>query len=296
MRPFQTFLNFNLLTGCLLFASLVIAADLERENMLAEAVINSTAKIEPQWLETKNGRFLSLFNHNVTGTLQGGVIILPPLGGHPNWQGAVHHLRTSLPHYGWATLAIQMPVLNSRSTLNDYAGTLSEATDRIDAALAFMHSKGIRYISLIGNGLGAAAGAAYLAAKQTPDIQTFIGISMSGYTEVGGWLYSPNSISKLSLPTLDLYGNRDHYHVSNSAEARALAASQATMRIPENSKQALSARPDTNATVAIRHSANIPFRSTKITGADSSYSGQENQLLKNIVGWLRQYAKGISGT
>ena len=157
-----------------------------------------------------------------------------------------------------------------------------------------MVSQGIRNIALIGSGLGAAGGAAYLAAKPDAGIQAFIGISLSGYKVSGGWLYSPTSISKLALPMLDIYGSLDHRHVLDSADARAEAARQAIHNSADKFKQGAFEHSATAESVQTRRAGYIAFRQIMIVGANAEYSGTEKQLVKRIVGWLKQHAGGIA--
>jgi pimeloyl-ACP methyl ester carboxylesterase len=274
--------------------TVTIAADAVREQHLAAAAVANVSSDIQQWLNTDEGKFLALYNSDMTGSPKGAAILLPPLGAHPNWPGVIRQLRSTLPHSGWSTLSIQMPVLSSQSTIADYADTQTSAVNRINAAIAFMHSKGYRNIAIIGKGLGAAAGASYLAANPGQEVQAFIGISMSGHQNAADWLYSPNSIRQLALPILDIYGSNDQHHVLNSADARADAARQASLNASKRFKSNAFQRSATAESAQTRRSGYIAFRRIKITGADTHFSGAEQQVSKRIIGWLKNHAGGIA--
>ena len=295
MRSITTIYPIALLFIYLFDTGTVVAASKTVEQRLAESVIRNVPENVPQWLSSEKDKFLTLFDSDMTGNPRGGAILLPPLGAHPDWPGVMHHLRTTLPRYGWSTLSIQMPVLDDDSTLNDYLKIEPSTSKRINAAIAFMHSKGYRNIAIIGKGVGAAAGAAYLAkGTDANKVHAFIGISMSGHSEVGGWLYSPNSISKLALPILDIYGSHDHYHVLNSADARADAARQASLTASGNFNNSVFQRSATAESAQTRRSGYIAFRRMKIIGANVHFSGAEEKLTKRVIGWLKQHAGGIA--
>jgi len=264
------------------------------EQSIAKSALGNVPKDVPQWLNNGNEKFLGLYDNEMTGRPHGVAILLPPLGAHPDWPGVMHQLRTTLPRYGWSTLSIQLPVLDSKSTIKDYLGTEKDIANRINAAISFMKNKGYRNIAIIGKGFGAAAGAGYLAKNPDAEVHSFIGISMSGYRDAGGWLYSPNSIMGLALPILDIYGSHDHYHVLNSADDRADAARQASLNSSRKFKSNAFQRSATAESAQTRRSGYIAFRRMKITGADNQFSGAEKKLIKRVIGWLKQHAGGIA--
>ncbi|MFP8968464.1 DUF3530 family protein [Pokkaliibacter sp. CJK22405] len=56
-------------------------------------------------------QFLGLYVPRNTALVSGGLIIVPDDGTHPDWPGAVHALRSTLPDYGWDTLSVAIPPL-----------------------------------------------------------------------------------------------------------------------------------------------------------------------------------------
>jgi len=294
MRHFLTQVHLCLVGGICLCASAAGLANTDTEKRLAEAAISSAPDSSAQWLDGSKGKFLALFDREMTGSPQGGAILLPPLGAHPNWPGVVRQLRSTLPRYGWSILTIQMPTLDTNQLISDYKAALPDISQRINAAIAFLHSKGIRNIALIGKGLGAAGAAAFLA--NNPDIgaYAFIGISMSGYRDAGDWLHTANSIRELRLPILDIYGSHDNTHVLNSVDARADAARLASLNEARKFKTGAYQGTAIAESAQTRRTGYIAFRRLKITGADNRFSGAETQLVKRIIGWLKQHASGQS--
>lgn len=259
------------------------------------AVGASVAKSEEtvQWLLNGSDTFLSLFESNRRGQALGGVILLPPLLAHPDWPGVISTLRNRLPYFGWSTLSIQLPVLEDTNNIKDYLGTINTINRRINASIDYFNNQGINNITIIGQGFGAAAGAAFLAENQAIQnkVRAFIGISLSGYSNIGGWLYSPNSLKRIALPVLDIYGSHDQTHVINSADSRSDAARYRVHNEPDKLKLAAFAQSATAKSSESKRGGYIAYRRIIISGADTYFSGAEERLLKRIVGWLKQNAK-----
>jgi hypothetical protein len=70
------------------------------------------AKASPEsvvWLQALDETFLALYEPDITGNPQGAVLILHAEGQHANWPNTIEVIRTTLPEYGWATLATTLP-------------------------------------------------------------------------------------------------------------------------------------------------------------------------------------------
>ncbi|BFM17813.1 alpha/beta hydrolase family protein [Maricurvus nonylphenolicus] len=81
--------------------------DLEKRAMALLA-----AKASPEsvvWLQALDEEFLALYEPDITGSPQGAVLILHAEGQHANWPNTIEVMRTTLPEYGWATLATTLP-------------------------------------------------------------------------------------------------------------------------------------------------------------------------------------------
>lgn len=265
-------------------------AVITREQEWAQLLEQRLPPEQIHWLEVSSQRVLALLKADTTGRPQGIALLLHPLGGHPNWPGAINYLRNYLPSVGWTSYALQLPVLSRDSPLADYAPLIKESDARIASALNFLTSAGNQNIVIIGQGLGSAMGAAYLARQPNTQVSSFIGISMSGYKDLADWLYTPNSLQQLNLPILDIYGTRDSKHVRNSARARADAARIASL----TASRKLSAfkQSATAESAQTRRAGFIAYRVFEIPGADSAYHGMMPELAKRIKGWLLHHASG----
>ena len=118
------------------------AADLERENRLAEQIVDAILDGEPIQLSTGKHDFLAIETPAETDKEKGAVIILHGRGTHPDWSQVANPLRTALPAEGWATLSLQMPVLAKDAKFYDYVPIFPEALPRIDAGIRCQLSKG----------------------------------------------------------------------------------------------------------------------------------------------------------
>jgi len=272
------------------------ATDTALEKQWSDALTKSAADSEVVWLDMQGGKFLSLYLGDKTGNPQGAAIILHALGGHPDWPGVISPLRKTLPAYGWATLSLQMPVMPITAPLERHVPLLDEVPERIKAAISYLQSIGINNIVLIGHGLGAAMGAAFLAANDGSGIKAFIGISMVGYQGIDPRMYSPASLEKIKLPILDIYGGRDLDNVRFTSTARADAARKAGGTITQNQELAPFKQSGTAQSVLSKKSGFISYRQFEIPGADHSFNGFEDMLNKRIIGWLKQYAAGTALT
>jgi len=259
-------------------------------------VISAVDAQEHIWIDSNGGQFLALYRPDSSGSPRGGAILLPPLNAHPDWPGVIHQLRTTLPEFGWATLSLQLPPMDeTASSIDAYDQQLPDIGKRIEAAIKYLNSKGIGNIALIGKGVGACAGAGYLAGQQGTRVQAFVGISMRGFADNrDSWLYSPNSLRKLSLPVLDIYGSLDYQDVVGSVAARGKAARQAGLDSANRIRLGAFQNSATAESAQTRRSGYIAYRQISVSGADGRYNSSEGQLVKRVIGWLKQHAGGIT--
>lgn len=218
--------------------------------------------------------FLGLFLPAQGPDKQGAAILLPDLGAHPDWPGVIAALRRGLPRHGWATLSIQLPLPAPGPQPPDIKALLDAAPARIQAAIAYLQQQGLRNLVLIGHGLGAAMGADYLLQQgKQANVQAFVGISMGSppYLKPGGdpRLDLPAQLAKLTLPVLDLYGERDLPAVLASAPARA----QAGRTGPAG--------------------ATTRYTQFSLPGADHSFDDAGAALVRQVRGWLKHQAAGM---
>ena len=259
-----------------------------------QALMKSSDPNEIKWLRTPDEKFIALYNDDFTGTLRGGVILLHGMGGHPDWPDVISPLRKSLPQHGWSTLSIQLPTFEKGGQLSDYAATINSVNARIKAAVENFRSIGNSNIVLLGHGLGATMGAAFLASAQNSGVSAFIGISMPHYRNGEEWMDLSKSIEKLNLPMLDVFGSNDLDSVINNADKRALAARRGGLKASRNKQTGAFERSATAKGGFSKMGGFIAYRKFQITGANHSFSGQEQVLSKRIVGWLKHHASGVS--
>lgn len=83
-----------------------ITADRKRHMMLLAEQLPSG---KPYWLNDGENDFLAVWQEDRSGDAQGALLILHAEGEHPSWPQTTQPLHDSLPEYGWATMAIQLP-------------------------------------------------------------------------------------------------------------------------------------------------------------------------------------------
>jgi len=280
---------------CLIgYTAAVYATDSALEKQWSDALAKTAAEGEVAWLDMQGGKFFSLYLGEKTGNPQGAAIILHSLGAHPDWPDVISPLRMVLPEYGWATLSLQMPVMPLTEPLERHTPLLDEAPERIKAAISYLQGTGINNIVLIGQGMGAAMGAAFLAVNDNSGIKAFVGISMVGYKDHDLRIYSPASLEKIKLPILDIYGGRDLDNVRDTSTARADAARKAGVVTTQNQELAPFEQSDSAQSALSKKSGYISYRQIEIPGADYTFDGFESMLGKRVVGWLKQYAAGTT--
>lgn len=243
------------------------------------------------WLDADGQRFFAILSEDQSGKLQGGAILLPDAGAHPDWPEVIRPLRLALSRHGWTTLAIQLPTVDSH---DHYPRLLDKAPARIRKAVEQFRSRGINNIVLIGHGAGAMAGAAYLAGNSDSGINAFVGISLSALRHKDEQLYTPKLLERIRLPILDIFGGQDLPTVVNTAEQRALAAKKAS-EDAYREKQVDAFRRSGMATEPLNKIRGyIMYRQVKLSGADHGYTAYTTPLVKRILGWLDRHASGTT--
>jgi pimeloyl-ACP methyl ester carboxylesterase len=258
----------NTLRNLFFFASLLlpvvaVPTDQTKEQRWADQIVDSLLDGEAVWMEAGDQRFLGIFTPDTSGTTKGAVILLHGMGVHPNWPDVIYPLRTSLPEHGWATLSIQLPVLNNDAVLKDYLPLIGEAAPRIEAAVKWLESQDFKTIALVGHSLGATMGAACIATDAPPGIDALAVIGM-GTSTIDPKTDNVAHLEQISIPVLDLYGSRDLEGVRKSAKERAGAA---------------------------RKAGNKAYRQIEVEGADHFSVGLEEELVRRVRGWLDRLAE-----
>lgn len=231
------------------------ASDYDKEKRWADQITEALFDGEPYYLNAGAHDFLGIYTES-TATATKGVILLHGSGVHPDWQTVIYPLRVDLTEHGLHTLSIQMPVLANDAQPRDYIQLFPQVTSRIDAAINFLQEREINEVYLIGHSLGAAMGAYYLSTTQA-DLKGFIAIGLSSGIENTA-MDTLAHMTAISVPMLDLYGSEDLEDVVKSAAQRHQAANPA-----------------------------IPYQQIKVDGADHFFDGEETELLKNTLTWIK---------
>jgi pimeloyl-ACP methyl ester carboxylesterase len=248
------YIRFVLITLCALsFNS--HASDLAKEQRWSDQVVDAIIDGEAVWLNDGKNNFLSIYTEADENKGRA-VIVMHGTGVHPNWQQVVQPLRVGLTRHHWSTLSIQMPVLANDADYQDYAPLYDEVAPRIDAAIQFLKDNGMKEIVLLGHSQGATMSAYYLSTSKQ-DIKGFVAIGMGSFAD-DPRMNSVNSLEKIHIPVLDLYGSEDLKEVLASTGQRAAAAKKA---------------------------GNKNYTQKEIAG-NHFYDGHEDELLKTVADWL----------
>ena len=190
--------------GCLLVLALLLcgtcahAQDYSREKRWADDIVATLMVGNSVWLAQANGhRFLSLYTE--VPQARGAIIVAHGRGWSPDYE-LYGTLRTKLAEAGYATLAIQLPVLDGTAKLVDYIATYPDARERFQLAVDFLKGKGYSDIAIVSHSLGASMANQYLIKTDDTSVKAwvFVGI-INGLEEM----------FRIKVPVLDVFGSRD---------------------------------------------------------------------------------------
>ena len=186
-----------------------LAADYAREERWAQEIAPAIVVGDAVYLSTPLRPRVFAILAERAGIPKGAVVIVHGLGVHPDW-GLNGGIRTRLADAGFVTLSVQMPVLASGATRDDYRATLPEASQRIAAALRYLREKRVAKIGIVAHSFGATMVNAYLASPGALDIDAWVAIGMFGSYD-----------AKPKEPVLDIVAERDFDEVRAAATQRA---------------------------------------------------------------------------
>lgn len=242
-----------------------VASDTAKEKRWAEQIVDALIIGEAVWLQADGQKFLGIYAEHETDKPHGAVIVLHGSGVHPNWPDVVQPLRSELPAHGWATLSLQLPVLDNEADYKDYAPLFAEVPARIKAGIAHLKQNGYDNIVIVAHSLGSSMAASHLA-KDPSDITAFAAIGMSVYTDADPRMDNIAALEKIKLPVLDLYGSQDLEAVLRSARDRAQAA---------------------------RKAGNKDYRQVEVAGANHFFQGLETDLVRRVKSWLANFKTSV---
>lgn len=153
---------------------------------------------------------------------------------------------------GYHTLSLQMP--NKRTSWDAYGAYFPEAYATINEGVKFLkEEKGVTKIYLLGHSMGGRMISAYAAEY---DDEAFMGLIVAGCFNNGPRVLScKSSLKKVKLPVLDIWAGGDQRDRSAAQSRRGMISST--------------------------------FKQVQISGANHSYAGYEDMLVKTVVNWLK---------
>ncbi len=233
------------------------AQDYAREKRLADEVVPGLVVGDAVMLKAASGReFLGIFTEGKRDLPA--LVIVHGIGVHPD-HGVIGQLRILLSEKGYATLSIQMPVLEKDKRAGDYYPALfPEAAARIDHAAQWLKARGILRMVLVSHSLGSWMANVFLDRSESSPFSAWVCTGLTGgfQTRMLGidW-----PMLRIHLPILDVYGENDLAPTVEAAGRRA------------------------------RSLEGIPgARQVRIAGADHFYAGKEKELAASIAVFLEE--------
>lgn len=236
-------------------------SDTAKEKRWEEQIVHDLLVGKAVKLNTNGTEFLGLFAPNTGKKTYGGVILIHGIGAHPAWPQVIEPLRVALSEHGWTTLSIQMPILPNEANVQDYLPLMPEAPTRIQAAVDYLKSKGIKNIVIVAHSMGTSMANIYLSNKPDKTVHAYVAIGMSN--PFPKEYNNAEALAKMQFPILDLYGSQDLESVMSFAKARAQSAK-----------------------------ANKRYSQVEIAGADHFFTDMQDTLIRRVRGWLKKYASG----
>ena len=182
--------------------------DYARETRWASEVAPQIVVGDVVWLDLRGRpRVLALYAEPA-GPAKAAVVVVHGLGVHPDWN-LIGEVRTRLADRGYATLAVQMPVLAADAPRDAYRDVSGDAGDRLAAAVAWLRAKGHARIAIVSHSLGASMADAYLARADAAPIAAWVPIGM-----MAAFTRPPRE------PVLDVVAERDFPEALAAAKLR----------------------------------------------------------------------------
>jgi len=241
----------------LVLAAPVAASDLEKEQRWREQVEDSIMDGEAVDLVVEGREIFAIYMEAEDGSDKG-MIVVHGTGIHPNWQQVVQPIRVEMAAHGWNTLSIQMPILHNEAQYEEYVALYPEVPPRLRAAEAFLKDRGIQTLLIAAHSQGATMSSYYLS-RHPSDVKGLIAIGM-GATQKDSHINSAQSLKKITIPVLDLYGDDDLPGVLDTVDARTESSAH-----------------------------NAQYSQQMIKGANHFFDGMDDELVSAVAGWARQF-------
>ena len=240
-----------------MLAAPVAASDLEKEQRWREQVEDSIMDGEAVDLVVEGREIFAIYMEAEDGSDKG-MIVVHGTGIHPNWQQVVQPIRVEMAAHGWNTLSIQMPILHNEAQYEEYVALYPEVPPRLRAAEAFLKDRGIQTLLIAAHSQGATMSSYYLS-RHPSDVKGLIAIGM-GATQKDSHINSAQSLKKITIPVLDLYGDDDLPGVLDTVDARTESSAH-----------------------------NAQYSQQMIKGANHFFDGMDDELVSAVAGWAQQF-------
>ena len=241
----------------LMLAAPVAASDLEKEQRWREQVEDSIMDGEAVDLVVEGREIFAIYMEAEDGSDKG-MIVVHGTGIHPNWQQVVQPIRVEMAAHGWNTLSIQMPILHNEAQYDEYVALYPEVPPRLRAAEAFLKDRGIQTLLIAAHSQGATMSSYYLS-RHPSDVKGLIAIGM-GATQKDSHINSAQSLKKITIPVLDLYGDDDLPGVLDTVDARTESSAH-----------------------------NAQYSQQMIKDANHFFDGMDDELVSAVAGWAQQF-------
>ncbi len=230
--------------------------DFAREARMADEIVDAILDGDPEWLEADGREFLTIYTEADEPATA--VIIMHGRGFHPDWADTVAPLRVGLVESGYATLSMQMPVLDKEAKYYDYIPIFHHAFPRIEAGIEFLREQGYQKIVLLAHSCSVHMAMAWVRAQPERNIDAFIGLGM-GATDYKQPMHQPFALDWLKVPILDLYGADDYPAVIRMAPSRKALIDKAGHALSQQ---------------------------TMLPDADHYFTDQGDALVETVAAWL----------
>ena len=241
----------------LVLAAPVAASDLEKEQRWREQVEDSIMDGEAVDLVVEGREIFAIYMEAEDGSDKG-MIVVHGTGIHPNWQQVVQPIRVEMAAHGWNTLSIQMPILHNEAQYEEYVALYPEVPPRLRAAEAFLKDRGIQTLLIAAHSQGATMSSYYLS-RHPSDVKGLIAIGM-GATQKDSHINSAQSLKKITIPVLDLYGDDDLPGVLDTVDARTESSAH-----------------------------NAQYSQQMIKDANHFFDGMDDERVSAVAGWAQQF-------
>lgn len=210
------------LVTALLLSVEVMASDLAKEQRWRDQVADSIMDGEEVDVMVDGRGVFGIYTEAAEDSTKG-MIVAHGIGVHPNWDQVILPIRVAMAERGWHTLSIQMPVLENEAEPQAYFDIYPEAGPRLQAAEKFLQEQGVETWVYVAHSMGSQMTALYLSKGAPAQAMGFVAVGMNA-AQGDASVNVANSLVKIDMPVLDLYGSEDLDIVVNTAEKKRLAA------------------------------------------------------------------------